>query len=64
MDETKRKEIYEKLIGRAMDLSPFVYLTWREQAYAMKAGVEGFKNMPGFLSFQSGITLEDASIQS
>ncbi|WP_248930720.1 ABC transporter substrate-binding protein [Paenibacillus hamazuiensis] len=62
-DEAKRKEIYEKLIDRALDLSPFVYLSWREQAYAMKKNVDGFKNMPGFLSFQSGITLEDAAVK-
>lgn len=59
-DETKRKIIYNQLIHRALELSPFVYLTWREQGYGMKAEVGGFKNMPGFLSFQSGITLEDA----
>ncbi|MCR8632795.1 MULTISPECIES: ABC transporter substrate-binding protein [Paenibacillus] len=63
IDEAKRKEIYDKLIDRALDLSPFVYLSWREQAYGMKASVGGFKNMPGFLSFQSGITLEDTFIK-
>ncbi|PYI56371.1 ABC transporter substrate-binding protein [Paenibacillus flagellatus] len=62
LDDAKREAIYGKLIDRALDLSPFVYLTWREQAYAMKKSVAGFTNMPGFLSFQSGITLEDTSI--
>lgn len=63
LDEEKRKDIYDKLIDRSLDLSPFVYLSWREQAYAMNKNVEGFKNMPGFLSFQSGYTLENTSIK-
>nr|WP_263326388.1 ABC transporter substrate-binding protein [Neobacillus sp. Marseille-Q6967] len=58
MDPSKREEIYQKLTERAMELSPFVYLTWREQSYGMNSKVEGFKNLEGFLSFQSGITLE------
>lgn len=63
LDESKRKQIYDRLIDRALELSPFVYLSWREQAYGMRKEVEGFKNMPGFLSFQSGITLENASLR-
>ncbi|WP_286680209.1 ABC transporter substrate-binding protein [Tepidanaerobacter sp. EBM-49] len=59
LDESKRKEIYDKFSERALELSPFVFLTWREQSYGMKKEVEGFQNLPGFLSFQSGITLED-----
>lgn len=63
LDEAKRKEIYEQFINRAMELSPFVYLSWREQSYGMNKNVEGFKNLPGFLSFQSGITLEDVYLK-
>ncbi|SDD06230.1 glutathione transport system substrate-binding protein [Paenibacillus sp. UNCCL117] len=63
LDEAKRNAIYERLIERALDLSPFVYLSWREQSYGMKANVEGFKNLPGFLSFQSGISLEDVTMK-
>ncbi|WP_413301001.1 ABC transporter substrate-binding protein [Bacillus sp. 1P10SD] len=61
-DPKKREEIYEKLISRAMELSPFVYLNWREQSYGMQKNVDGFKNLDGFLSFQSGLTLEDTYI--
>jgi glutathione transport system substrate-binding protein len=60
LDEAKRQQIYEQLSARAMELSPFVYLSWREQSFGMKSNLQGFKNMPGFLSFQSGITLENA----
>jgi len=61
-DNDKREEIYDELITRAMELSPFVYLSWREQSYGMKNEVGGFKNLNGFLSFQSGVTLEEAYI--
>lgn len=62
-DDEKREEIYNELIERSLELSPFVYLTWREQSYGMSMDVEGFKNLPGFLSFQSGITLDETSIK-
>lgn len=58
-DPAKREEIYQQLIERAMELSPFVYLNWREQSYGMQKNVDGFVNLDGFLSFQSGLTLED-----
>ncbi|MEI3605107.1 ABC transporter substrate-binding protein [Pseudogracilibacillus sp. SE30717A] len=63
IDDEKREEIYDELIERALELSPFVYLTWREQSYGMSKDVEGFKNLPGFLSFQSGITLDEVTIE-
>jgi glutathione transport system substrate-binding protein len=60
LDEAKRKAIYAELQQRALDLSPSVFLMWRDQSYAAKKGLQGFENLPGFLSFQSGITLEEA----
>lgn len=62
LDEGKRQEIYEELVDRILELSPMVYLTYREQSYGMASNVNGFKNIPGFLSFQSGITLEDVTL--
>jgi len=63
LDPEKREAIYGELIERALELSPFVYLTWREQSYGMSEDVEGFKNLPGFLSFQSGITLDEVTVK-
>ena len=63
LNDSKRKQIYQKMVSRALELSPFVFLTWREQSYAMNQKVKGFQNLPGFLSFQSGITIEAISIQ-
>ncbi|OLS35417.1 ABC transporter substrate-binding protein [Bacillus sp. MRMR6] len=63
IDPAKREEIYKQLIERAMELSPFVYLNWREQSYGMQKNVNGFVNLNGFLSFQSGVTLEETYIE-
>ncbi|WP_066309578.1 ABC transporter substrate-binding protein [Bacillus sp. FJAT-29814] len=63
IDPAKREEIYKQLIERAMELSPFVYLSWREQSYGMQKNVNGFENLDGFLSFQSGVTLEETYIE-
>lgn len=62
-DSTKREDIYNQLTERAMELSPFVYLMWREQSYGMRSNVTGFTNISGYLSFQSGITLENTSVK-
>jgi len=63
VDPAKREEIYTQLMERAMELSPFVYLSWREQSYGMQENVNGFVNLDGFLSFQSGVTLEETYIE-
>jgi glutathione transport system substrate-binding protein len=59
VDPDKRMAIYQKLIDRALDLTPIVFLTWRDQSYAVRRDVTGFTNMPAFLSFQSGYSLEN-----
>jgi peptide/nickel transport system substrate-binding protein len=41
---------------------PIVGLTWREQAYAMAKDVSGFTNLPGMLTFVSGVTLENTAV--
>lgn len=58
--EVNRKLLYAEVQQRALDLSPLVYLMYREQSYGAKKGLSGFQNIPGYLSFQSGITLEEA----
>ena len=59
----ERRAIYAELQERALELSPLVYLMWRSQSYAASKHVVGFRPLPGFLSFQSGISLQDAYIQ-
>ena len=55
----ERKAIYHELESTAIETVPLVGLAWRAQGYGMKAGVSGFANLPGQLTFYSGITLEE-----
>lgn len=61
-DSTKRKEIYHRMEAAAIEAAPIVGLAWRSQGYAMKKTVRGFSNMPGQLTFYSGITLEETEL--
>jgi peptide/nickel transport system substrate-binding protein len=61
-DETSRKAIYKEMEGIAIQEAPIVGLTWRSQGYAMKKAVSGFKNLPGALTFYSGLTFETTSL--
>lgn len=63
LDKAKRKDIYKNIHKRALELVPIVTLNWRAQGYASQTYIEGFKNMPGFLTFYSGYTLENTSIK-
>ena len=58
----ERKAIYSELQERVLELSPLVFLMWRDQSYAATPDLQGFTNLPGFLTFQSGISLENAYV--
>lgn len=61
-DEAKRKAIYREMEGVAIEQVPMAGLTWRSQGYAMRREVTGFKNLPGALTFCSGLTFETAEM--
>ena len=61
-DEAERKAIYKELEQVAIDTVPLVGLAWRAQGYGMQSNVSGFSNLPGQLTFYSGITLEETMI--
>jgi peptide/nickel transport system substrate-binding protein len=61
-DLAKRKTIYAEMEKIALEQVPIVGLAWRTQAYAMAKDVAGFRNLPGALTFYSGITLEETTI--
>lgn len=61
-DTEKRRAIYREMEGVAIEQVPIVGLTWRSQGYAMKKDVTGFKNLPGALTFYSGLTFETAAM--
>lgn len=58
LDQAKRKEIYDEWQALALELAPLVGINWRSQGYATQRNVEGFTNIPGFLTFYSGSVLE------
>jgi ABC-type transport system substrate-binding protein len=60
-DPAKRKAIYKEIEALAITLAPIAGLAWRSQGYAMAKDVTGFKNLPGALTFSSGITLEQTN---
>jgi peptide/nickel transport system substrate-binding protein len=61
-DEAKRRAIYREMEGVAIEQAPIVSLTWRNQGYAMRREVTGFKNLPGALTFYSGLTFETTAV--
>ncbi|MBR0669654.1 ABC transporter substrate-binding protein [Neoroseomonas soli] len=61
-DEEKRRDIYRQMERVAIEEAPIAGLTWRSQGYAMRRQVTGFRNMPGALTFYSGLTFETAEI--
>lgn len=61
-DETKRRGIYREVEGIAIEQAPIVGLTWRSQGYAMRSQVSGFTNLPGALTFYSGLTFETTDV--
>lgn len=63
VDETARAAIYDRFVDRALELSPVLFLAWRDQSYALRDKVTGFVNMPAFLTFQSAFSLEDTRIE-
>lgn len=63
LDPVARSQIYDDFARRALDLSPFVYLMWRDQSYAVRSNVSGFTNLPGALTFQSGYSLENVTVK-
>jgi peptide/nickel transport system substrate-binding protein len=62
LDLERRRVIYADLQRAAAEEVPIVGLAWRSQAFGMRAGVQGFRNMPGSLTFYAPVTLEDATL--
>ncbi len=58
----KRKTIYAELQQRALDLAPIIPINWRAQGYGYQNYVSGFKNIPGFLTFFSGMVIENVEL--
>ena len=57
-DEAKRKAIYKEMETLAIREAPMVGLAWRSQGYAMRKDITDFANLPGALTFYSGLSFE------
>lgn len=62
LDPVEREEIYKQFVDRALELSPIDALMWRAQCYGVNNRVKNFEVLPGFLSFQSGISIENVEV--
>jgi peptide/nickel transport system substrate-binding protein len=60
-DTAKRREIYAKAGQLVLDQAPMVTLAYRAQGFAMRKALQGFRNLPGGLSFYSATTLDQSS---
>ena len=58
-DLPKRRAIYNQVQQVVLDQVPVCFLALRSQAYGMRRNVQGFRDLPGQLTFYSGYTLED-----
>jgi peptide/nickel transport system substrate-binding protein len=59
-DLDKRKAIYAEVERQVQDEANFVGIAWRAQGYAFSKDLKGFQNLPGALTFFSGLTLDQA----
>ncbi|HLJ58207.1 MAG TPA: ABC transporter substrate-binding protein [bacterium] len=62
MDPAKRKSLYAQVQRTALADAPYIFLTYREQGYAYRKGLEGFRLMPGFLAFYSAYEMEGFTV--
>ena len=62
LDMEKRRDIYGNVERAALEEAALVGIAWRSQGYAMQRYVQNFKNMPAYLTFYSGVTIEDVVI--
>ncbi len=61
-DTEARKAIYKQMEQVALETAPIASLASRSQGYGMTKNVSGFHNLPGQLTFYSGITLEETML--
>ena len=60
LDPAGRKAMYGRIARKALDDAAYIFLNYREQGYAYKKGVEGFRILPGFLVFYTAGALGTA----
>ncbi len=61
-ENARRAEIYAGVERILINEVPILPLLWRPQAYGLRDRVKNFAPLPGFLSFQSALRLEQAEL--
>lgn len=62
VDDASRKAAYEEAFAIVEDETPIVQLIQRAQGFAHSSKLEGFTNLPGFLTFFSAYSLANAHL--
>lgn len=62
VDPAERAKIYAQIEELFIQDLPLLPLLWRPQAYGLRNNVGAFKPLPGFLSFQSALSLDDTAL--
>jgi glutathione transport system substrate-binding protein len=58
-DEDERIEIYHQIEERLIELQPFNFLVYREDAEAIHSYVQGYRRLSGGVGFLSGVFLQE-----
>lgn len=62
VDPEERAAIYAQIEELFIEDLPLLPLLWRPQAYGVRDVVSDFTPLPGFLSFQSALSLDDVAL--
>ncbi len=62
LDPAGRAAMYGRIERKALDDAPYIFLNYREQGYAYKKSVGGFRILPGFLVFYTAGTLDTITV--
>jgi len=55
---------YGRIVRKVLNDAPYTFLIHREQGYAYKVSVQGFRSLPGLLSFCTGDAPEFVTVTS
>ena len=62
-NQEARRQIYNQLERRVLELAPWSFLVYRQDGEALRKEVQGYKHLPGGLGFISGVMLQQTWLQ-
>jgi glutathione transport system substrate-binding protein len=63
VDEDERQEVYNQLEERILELSPWNFLVFRQDAEAIRSDVNGYRRLPGGVGFLSAVFLQEVWLE-